>query len=41
MGAITVIESQEWRPLQLLGSGAQGYTAQHAVLFETYAASHF
>jgi hypothetical protein len=41
MGAITVIESREWQPLQLLGSGAQGFTAQHAVLFETYAASHF
>lgn len=42
MGAITVIESQEWRPLGLLqADGQQGYTSQMAVLFETYAADHF
>jgi hypothetical protein len=42
MGTITVIESQEWRPLQPLENDvAQGYTSQAAVLFQTYAADHF
>lgn len=42
MGSITVIESQEWRPLQQLAADPQqGYTAQHAVLFESYSSDHF
>jgi hypothetical protein len=41
MAGMRVIESQEWRALGLLDSSEQqGYTAQFAVLFETYAADH-
>lgn len=42
MGSITVIESLEWRPHQLLDAdSAQGFTSQSAVLFETYTADSF
>lgn len=42
MGAMTVIESEEWRALALIDSNlAQGFTSQCAVLFESYAADHF
>lgn len=37
MGGIVIIESLEWRPLQLLSSDMnQGFTSQFAVLFECY-----
>jgi hypothetical protein len=41
MAGMKVIESLEWRNLGLIDSDAQGYTAQFAVLFETYSVDHF
>lgn len=42
MGSMRIIESIEWRPLQLLDSDpGQGFTSQFAVLFESYASDHF
>lgn len=41
MAGMSVIESREWRALALLeATSTQGYTAQCAVLFETYADDH-
>lgn len=42
MGTMKVIESREWRALAVLdANSSQGYTAQCAVMFETYASDHF
>ena len=42
MGSMRIIESVEWRPLQLLDSDtAQGFTSQCAVFFQTYSSDHF
>ncbi len=38
VGDLTVIESQEWRELQLLGSGPDGYSFSVAYWFQLYAA---
>jgi hypothetical protein len=41
MDGFPVIEAREWRALALLeATSTQGFTAQCAVLFETYAADH-
>ena len=41
LGGITVMIIEEWRPLQLLDSDEQSFTAQHALLIQTKASDHF
>ena len=41
LGGITVMIVEEWRPLQLLDSDEQSFTAQHALLIQTKASDHF
>lgn len=39
MAGLTVIESRQWRPLQPIGHGSQGYSYTLSYLFELYASS--